>query len=121
MMSRWSLRASSVSLACLAASGGLLVAWRAVTWARYAPSDVCIEAPPADVELGPHVWPGVHSFPFYYQCSYLDDETGLWRNTTQGWEFNWIALASVLAFVVACVLLLRDHRLRKARKVTPAP
>lgn len=120
-MNSWSLRAIAVSLACAAVLGGLFVAWRYLTWTRYAPSDVCRETPPTDVELGPHIWPGLHEFPLYYQCSYLDDATGLWRNTTQGWEFNWIALGSVLVLVVACVLFLRDHGLRKARKVTPAP
>ncbi|MEN2736476.1 hypothetical protein ABCS02_01690 [Microbacterium sp. X-17] len=119
-MSNWSLRAISVSLASAAVSGGLFVAWRYITWARYAPSDVCRETPPATVARESHVWPGLHDFPLYYQCSYLDDATGLWRNTTQGWEFNWIALGSVLAFIVAFVLFRHDHRLRRAGEANPA-
>ena len=84
-MSRWALRALSVLLACAAIFGGLSVIWRVVTWSRYAPDDVCLTAPASSVETEAHVWPGFHPFPLYYQCSFPDDATGLWRNTTQGW------------------------------------
>lgn len=118
-MSRWILRVFYLVLACAAVVGVLSVLWRVVTWGRYAPDDVCLEPPASTVEPGPHVWPGFHQFPLYYQCSYPDEATGLWRNTTQGWEYNWIALASLLALIAALVLFLRDRRLSRVRKGNP--
>ena len=88
-----------------------------LTWSRWLPSEICgSSTPPADlVVVNPFSAGRLNLIPLYYECTYHTEENRyLGWVTTIGWDYNWLALVTVVLLACGITLLrqaraLRDH------------